>query len=1130
MKNLLKLSMLSLGLVVSAASVAQGACTASYVTENNWGAGAQIGLTVKNNGAAVTSWEVCWAYSGSEVVANSWEGVATTTGKNVCVKNANYNGSLPANGSVKIGMIVNNPGTQVPTAFTFNGAACGGSTSSSSSSTASTSSKSSSSSSSSSSTGVTTAARWLLDTTNSTFHFVTVKNISTAEAFTFTKLQGTIATTGAATLTIPLSSISSGVDTRNTRMQNLLFESGYLPSLHFTTQLDLAALDALAVGSVQVQTLTGNLTLHGVTKTISFDATIVKHSSTSLSVSPRRPIIVNSADYEMNAGVEALRAIANLTAIGEKTPVYFKMFLTRDSTNSVAAITLPSAPATPAIFVGSLSLVSADATLNWADVSNDESGFSLRRKGTDGRWATISNLAANTSTYVDSLLLSAPDTYNYKLISYRDSIPSPATSLVTLTYGAGGSSSSTSSTGTSNSSSSAGSNGSSGSNGSNGSGSSSSSGTIVGNATNGASLWTARGCVGCHGVDGEKTAAGTPVFAPLNPNRSVYRHSQDTQDRILRDFIAKWMPQTDPGSCTGQCAADLEAYILTWRRPSDGIPDNPVSNFSCPTTGPTYGQRTLRLLTKNEYQRSVRDLVGYTQDVVSRLPDDFIAGAFANNNTLIVDKTRYTSYLSTAERIAADVATRWSGVLACVPTTAGCADKLVTDLAPRIFRRPLTAAEKTAYLSVAQGTADGRTAAAGMEIALSAMLSSPQFLYRSEVGEASATSGVYKLTGYEMATFMSYTFTGTTPSASLLATAASGGLDTVAGVRQQAALLLNSANTNALLGDFVNRWLGTETLNIKEKTGVANFATLAADMKLELGKNFAQAMLNSNSTFASVYNPNYTYVNQRLATLYGLTYNSAAADADGFASATTTDRGGILLSGAFLSRYASATDANMVTRAVAVRRKMMCQDIPEPPSGVSLDREALAARDKDFFENPHTTQRMIFERITSGTSCSNCHGEIINPLGASMENYDTLGRVRSIDLKGNAINAAGIFYSPYPQLQFLNDPDRVLYSPTIQFTGGKDLTRTVVEDPMVSSLARSCLATQFVSYSSGITSLFLIDSKRDVGYPRISAAEESAYRCDISDLNNVLTSKGPRAMLEEIPALDSVMYRKEWAR
>jgi hypothetical protein len=335
-----------------------------------------------------------------------------------------------------------------------------------------------------------------------------------------------------------------------------------------------------------------------------------------------------------------------------------------------------------------------------------------------------------------------------------------------------------------------------------------------------------------------------------------------------------------------------------------------------------------------------------------------------------------------------------------------------------------------------------------------------------------------------------------------------------------------------LLGDLVNRWLGTESLADKSKTNVANFTTLAADMQLELGKNFSQAMLSSTSTFASIYNPSSTYVNQRLASLYGLAYNSSGADADGFVSVSTQDRGGILLSGAFLSRYASATDANMVTRAVAVRRKMMCQDIPEPPSGVSLDRDALALRDKEFFEDPKTTQRMVFEHITAGTSCSNCHAEIINPLGATMENYDTVGRLRSVDLKGNAIDASGTFFSPYTRLQFLNDPDRVIYSPAIQVTGGKGLARAIAEDPMVSNLARNCLATQLVSYSSGITSYFLIekDPSRELGIKPISDAEKDAYRCDISDLNNVLTARGPRAMLEEIPALDSVMYRKEWAR
>src|SRR5690606_39751759 len=129
--------------------------------------------------------------------------------------------------------------------------------------------------------------------------------------------------------------------------------------------------------------------------------------------------------------------------------------------------------------------------------------------------------------------------------------------------------------------------------------------------------------------------------------------------------------------------------------------------------------------------------------------------------------------------------------------------------------------------------------------------------------------------------------------------------------------------------DFVSRWLGIDQLERKTKVGVADFGVLANDMKLELGKNFAHAMLDSNSTFASIYNPSYTHVNQRLANLYGMSYSGSNADSDGFVRASTSERGGILISGAFLSRYATDADANLVTRAVALRRRMMCQDIPE---------------------------------------------------------------------------------------------------------------------------------------------------------------------------------------------------------
>ncbi|MEN0035463.1 MAG: DUF1592 domain-containing protein [Cellvibrio sp.] len=1131
MKKLLQLSLLSTGLAVgvlaSGAAVAQGACSVNYQSENNWGAGAQYKVTLTNTGSAKTSWELCWTFAGNETVSSLWEGTYAQTGKNVCVKNVGYNGNLAANGSVSFGLIAANPGA-APTAYTLNGAACGGGTASSSAP----SSVPTISSSSSSSSAPAAAARWLVDGTNSTFHFVTVKKnaagVETPENITFSQLQGTVATNGQAVLTIPLASISSGVDLRNTRLKEILFESQYLPSLHFTTQLDLVAIDAMAAGSIKVQSVTGNLVLHGVVKSVVFDALVVKHANNSVSFSPRKPIAINSADFDLNGGIEALRSLMSLSTIGEKVPVYFKMYLNRDNPTNIAAITLPAAPNTPLSFSGSVSNTSGTAVLNWADASNNETGFLVRRKiGATGPWLTLNKSNANSVAYSDDLLEEGAGSYDYKVISVADSVPSAATSPVTLVYAPANTSSSVISSGSSSSVISVGSSSSNPS-----SGSSSSSGILVGDATRGSQLWTQRGCVGCHGVDGEKNANGTVALNPLNPNRSVYRHTNDNRDLALRDFIATWMPLGNEGSCTGQCAADLEAYLFTWRRPADGIPDRPATAFSCPSNAPSYGQRTLRLLTKAEYQRSVRDLVNYQEDLLTRLPDDFISGAFVNNNALEIDKTRYTSYLSTAERIATNVATRWNAVLACIPSTANttCADKLVNDLAPKIFRRPLSATEKTAYTGLARGTTGSRTQAEGMELALAGMLSSPQFLYRSEVGTLSS-GNVYKLDGYEMATYLSYTLTGSTPNADLMAAAARGDLSTAAGIRQQAATLLNAANTKLLLGDFVNRWLATESLTTQSKDGVANFTVLAKDMQLELGKNFASAMLDSSSTFAAIYNPTYTNVNQRLASHYGLAF-SGTQDADGFARVNTSDRGGILVSGAFMSRYATPADSNLITRAVAVRRKMMCQDIPEPPAGVSLDREALAKRDAVFFNDPKTTQRMIADRITAGTTCSNCHAEIINPLGGGLENFDAAGRVRSTDLKGNPVVTTATFFSPYQHLQFLNDPDRVIHSPAITFSGAKDLARTMVEHPLVAQQAQTCLATQFVSYSSGINSLFLMDKDpaRVVGSVEIPAAEKTGYRCEINNLTSVLNTRGPRAMLEELPALNSVIYRQEWAR
>src|SRR5690606_36993905 len=118
-----------------------------------------------------------------------------------CVTDAGYNAKIATNGSVSFGCNINGASSQAPANFTLNRASCAGNMVSSSSVASSTSNNSSSDPS--------TAARWLLDATKSSFHFVTVKNTDNAEAHTFTQMQGTVAASGSATLTIPLASVST---------------------------------------------------------------------------------------------------------------------------------------------------------------------------------------------------------------------------------------------------------------------------------------------------------------------------------------------------------------------------------------------------------------------------------------------------------------------------------------------------------------------------------------------------------------------------------------------------------------------------------------------------------------------------------------------------------------------------------------------------------------------------------------------------------------------------------------------------------------------------------------------------------------------------------------------------------
>ena len=214
--------MLCLGVMAAGESTAASSCKVDYVTLNNWGSGAQQQVTVTNLGAAVNAWELTWTYKGTDAIYQMWNASYTQAGQKVSVKGT---AGLATSAKADFGFLENNPGA-IPTDFAVNGLPCNDQV-------------------------VANSTSWLLDTTASSFYFVSVKNVNTAEPFTFTDFKGTVDKDGNAVLAVPLDTISTGVDVRNTRIRDMLFESSLLPVVYFNTKLDLVAMDAIPVGGQQ---------------------------------------------------------------------------------------------------------------------------------------------------------------------------------------------------------------------------------------------------------------------------------------------------------------------------------------------------------------------------------------------------------------------------------------------------------------------------------------------------------------------------------------------------------------------------------------------------------------------------------------------------------------------------------------------------------------------------------------------------------------------------------------------------------------------------------------------------------------------------------------------------------------
>lgn len=239
-------------------------------------------------------------------------------------------------------------------------------------------------------------------------------------------------------------------------------------------------------------------------------------------------------------------------------------------------------------------------------------------------------------------------------------------------------------------------------------------------AARGADIY-ADNCQFCHGVEGNAEGSQTQINLESYPTAAA-----------LHRYTELYMPAEpafDPSSVVGQDAADVAAYMDSWRE--DAV-------AACSAEEPvTYAERSLKMLTESEYSNSVQDLfptANVPSEFLGALPDIKI-GKFPNHQDAVMIAGRARQFMTNAENIA-DWAIENGLAPNCADATA-CANAFINDFAYRAFRRPLTTggtAETNEAEQIRELFAQAPSTTAGIRWAYIATLTSPNFLYRSEMG------------------------------------------------------------------------------------------------------------------------------------------------------------------------------------------------------------------------------------------------------------------------------------------------------------------------------------------------------------------------------------------------------------
>jgi hypothetical protein len=332
-------------------------------------------------------------------------------------------------------------------------------------------------------------------------------------------------------------------------------------------------------------------------------------------------------------------------------------------------------------------------------------------------------------------------------------------------------------------------------------------------------------------------------------------------------------------------------------------------------------------------------------------------------------------------------------IFACEPKedteAAACAEQILTGIARRAYRRPITDNERARLLELYGGErAKGRSFSAGVQTALAYILVSPQFLFRVEQDPADAAPGsIYRIGDLELASRLSFFLWSSLPDDALIDAAVAGKLGQPAELERQVSRMLADERASTLAQTFASQWLYLRNLRASapDMYVFPDFDDNLRQSALRETELLFETIVREDRPITELLSADYTFLNERLARHYGI----PNLYGDQFRRVQVTDerRYGLLGHASILTLSSYPNRTSPVSRGNYVLTNILGTPAPSPPPNVPTLPENTAEK---------LSMRARMERHRADPVCASCH-QLMDPIGLVLESYDGIGRWRTED-------------------------------------------------------------------------------------------------------------------------------------